>query len=120
MKRHKLTTRLLVPIMIVLILFPPLSCLIFSRTARQYAVSSALQDLDTLQKRLYPLLADGLSGDAGGQSQTADFLSRIGPLMANTNGNARLIILGPRLQVVYPRDERCGKRSCRWPGSWPG
>lgn len=106
MKRHKLMTRLLVPLMIVLLLFPPLSCLIFSRTARQYAVSSALQDLDTLQKRLYPLLADGLSDDPDGRGQSADFLSRIGPLMANTNGNARLLILGPRLQVIYPRDEQ--------------
>ena len=69
MKRHKLTTRLLVPIMIVLILFPPLSCLIFSRTARQYAVSSALQDLDTLQKRLYPCWRTAFQATPAGRAR---------------------------------------------------
>ena len=104
MKRHKLTTRLLIPIMIVLLLFPPLSCLIFSRTAWQYAMDSALRDLEALQQRLRPLMADSFSSDTGEQEQVAAFLSQIGPLMANTNGNARLIILGSRLQAIYPRD----------------
>ncbi len=109
MKRHKLMTRLLVPIMIVLFLFPPLSCLIFSRTAQQYARDSALEDLEMLQQRLRPLILDSFSNDDGAQEQVAAFLSQIGPLMANTNGNARLIILGSRLQTLYPRDEQMQK-----------
>ena len=41
MKRQTLLSRLLLPVLVVLLLLPPLSCLIFQRAAARYAYGEA-------------------------------------------------------------------------------
>ncbi len=112
MKKQKLFGRLLIPTMIALILLPPLSCLIFSGTAKQYAYHEARKDLATLQQNILPLMKSdfltsdetGLSG-TGSSDEVRSFLGKVGPLVARMGGDARLMILESRMHVIYPRDE---------------
>lgn len=80
-KKQRLLGRLLLPTMTVLLLLPPLSCLIFSRAAKQYAYAKAAEDLETLQQTVLPLMrscfldqsetADGEGGGLGTDSDQA-------------------------------------------------
>ena len=48
MKRQTLLSRLLLPVLVVLLLLPPLSYLIFQRAAARYAYGEAAGDLEDL------------------------------------------------------------------------
>ena len=61
MKTQKIRTRLLLPALVVFLLLPPLSCLIFQWAARQYAYTEAAQDLERLQQNLLPIMASCFS-----------------------------------------------------------
>ncbi len=57
----KIFSRILLPIMIVLILLPPLSCIIFYQTAKQYAYDKAAKELEMIQKEILPLMENSFS-----------------------------------------------------------
>ncbi|WP_428817493.1 HAMP domain-containing sensor histidine kinase [Clostridium butyricum] len=137
-RKQRLLSRILLPTICVLLLLPPISCLIFSNTANQYAHAKASDELDTLQQNTLPLFrnsftdwngpkdsygtvpntakramitdADRSKADENNKiytnEQVRTFLSQIGPLMQKIGGDARLIILGGEMQVVYPYDEQ--------------
>ena len=117
MKKQTIFRRILLPAMIALLLLPPLSCLIFRRTAENYAYAEAIQELELLQQDIFPILQNSFS-DTGSQilelrSKAArpsdpvkDFLLQISSLMRKTNGTAKLMILESRMKVIYPRDEQ--------------
>lgn len=168
-RKQRLLSRILLPTIIVLLLFPPISCLIFSHAASKYAYTKASDELKTLQQNILPLMESSFahrsgvvdSSDAdsditgsksdtalttrnnrvfgpkeskiqgGGSTDTATpekntvanpksaenhgnppgtqirtFLRQVGPLMHRIGGDAHLIILGGKMQVIYPHDEQ--------------
>lgn len=56
MKQQTLLSRLLLPVLVVLLLLPPLSCLIFQQAAARYAYGEASGDLEDLQQNILPLM----------------------------------------------------------------
>ena len=109
MKRQTLLSRLLLPVLVVLLLLPPLSCLIFQRAAARYAYGEAAGDLKDLQQNILPLMENSFAGQAdtpeAASEQVGDFLRQAGPLVHRMGGRASLMILGPDFRMVYPRDE---------------
>lgn len=107
MRKHKLFNRLLIPTLIVLLLLPPLSCLIFYQSARQYAYNEASRDLEALHQKILPLMNSSFAvSDSTPSGQVKDFLSQVGPLMSRTSGDARLMILEARMHLIYPRNDQ--------------
>lgn len=105
MRTQKIFSRLLVPVMVALLLLPPLSCLIFQQAAKRYAYNEAVQELQTLQERIVPIMEHSFS--VGGEDDPIkSFLGKAGPLASQMGGNARLMILAGQMQVIYPRDEQ--------------
>ena len=105
MRTQKIFSRLLVPTMMALLLLPPLSCLIFHRAAKRYAYNEAVQELAALQERIVPIMEQSFSGDDE-DDPIKSFLGKAGPLASQMGGNARLLILAGKMQVIYPRDEQ--------------
>lgn len=105
MRTQKIFSRLLVPVMVALLLLPPLSCLIFQQAAKRYAYNEAVQELQTLQERIVPVMEHSFSG-GGEDDPIKAFLGKAGPLASQMGGNARLMILAGQMQVIYPRDEQ--------------
>lgn len=105
MRTQKIFSRLLVPTIVTLLLLPPLSCLIFQQAAKRYAYNEAVRELQTLQKRIVPIMEDSFSG-SGEDDPLRTFVGRAGPLAAQIGGSARLLILAGQMQVIYPRDEQ--------------
>lgn len=105
MRTQKIFSRLLVPVMVALLLLPPLSCLIFQQAAKRYAYNEAVQELQTLQERIVPIMEHSFSSD-GEDDPIKTFLGKAGPLASQMGGNARLMILAGQMQVIYPRDEQ--------------
>lgn len=105
MRTQKIFSRLLVPMMVALLLFPPLSCLIFQQAAKRYAYHEAVQELKTLQERIVPIMEHSFSG-GGEVDPIKSFLGKAGPLASQMGGSARLMILAGEMQVIYPRDEQ--------------
>ena len=105
--------RIIILVMIVLILLPPLTCLIFYGAARQSAYDDARRDLENMQAKILPLMESSFP-QGGDTPQTEEndpvrtFLSRVTPMVAATEGNAKLMILAGRteLNAIYPRDEK--------------
>ena len=64
MKRQTLLSRLLLPVLVVLLLLPPLSCLIFQRAAARYAYGEAAGDLKDLPQNILPLMENSFAGQA--------------------------------------------------------
>lgn len=136
MKKHNLFQRLLFPTMLILLLLPPLSCLIFYHAAKQYAYKEAIQNLETFQQDILPLMESSFavsSSDAIAQSiersdtigqsaadvdnstnasstnmteQEKKFLYQVSPMAARMNGESQLMILESHMRVIYPRDEQ--------------
>ena len=112
MRTQKIFSRLLIPTMVALLLLPPLSCLIFHQTAKQYAYNEAVQELKTIQDRIVPIMEHSFMSEINGtrKDNTLDpvktFLEKAGPLASQMGGNAKLIVLAGQMQVIYPRDER--------------
>lgn len=105
MRTQKIFSRLLIPTMVALLLLPPLSCLIFHQAAKRYAYNEAVQELQTLQERIVPIMEHSFSGE-GEDDPIKTFLGKAGPLASQMGGNARLLILAGQMQVIYPRDEQ--------------
>lgn len=63
MKKQTIFCHILLPTMIVLLLLPPLSCLIFRHAAEKYAYAEAIHDLELLQQNILPLMQDSFSDD---------------------------------------------------------
>lgn len=105
MRTQKIFSRLLVPVMVALLLLPPLSCLIFQQAAKRYAYNEAVQELQTLQERIVPIMEHSFSG-GGEDDPIKTFLGKAGPLASQMGGSARLMILAGQMQVIYPRDEQ--------------
>ncbi len=110
MKRSSILRRILLPAAIFLLLLPPISYLIFQRAAGEYALSLARRDLRELQKEVLPLIEEtfGVLQDTSEEieaAQSKEFLSRIKPVLRDRAGNAAMLILNNRLEIVYPRDE---------------
>lgn len=104
MRTRKIFSRLLIPTMVVLLLLPPLSCLIFHQAAKRYAYHEAVQELETLQERVVPIMEHSFSG--GDKSDPVKiFLEKAGPLASQMGGTARLMVLAGQMQLIYPRDE---------------
>lgn len=104
MRTQKIFSRLLIPTMVALLLLPPLSCLIFQQAAKRYAYHEAVQELQTLQERIVPIMEHSFS--SGEDDPVRTFVGKAGPLAAQIGGNARLMILAGQMQVIYPRDEQ--------------
>lgn len=105
MRTQKIFSRLLVPVMVALLLLPPLSCLIFYQAAKRYAYHEAVQELQTLQERIVPIMEYSFSGGSE-DDPVRTFVGKAGPLAAQIGGNARLMILAGQMQIIYPRDEQ--------------
>jgi signal transduction histidine kinase len=110
MKKQRLFTRLLFPSLIFLLLLPPLSCLIFQHEAKDYAFEEATRELDSIQKTLLPLIEDSFQtsqkeNNTQSSSNTHNFLLNVGQISHHLNGNTKILVLGTRMQVIYPREE---------------
>ena len=109
MKQQTLLSRLLLPVLVVLILLPPLSCLIFQQAAARCAYGEAAGDLADLQQNILPLMENSFAGQTAtpeeASEQVGNFLRQAGPLAHRMGGRASLMILGPDFRMVYPRDE---------------
>ena len=117
MKQQTLLSRLLLPVLVVLLLLPPLSCLIFQQAAARYAYGEASGDLEDLQQNILPLMENAFEHQAStpeeALEQVGTFLRQAGPMAHRMGGRANLMILGPDFQMVYPRDE--GEREAAAP-----
>ncbi len=106
----KIFSRILLPIMIVLILLPPLSCIIFYQTAKQYAYDKAAKELEMIQKEILPLMENSFSDknteDNDNVEQVRNFLKQITPLLNRINGNSEIMIFSSHMQMVYPKEEQ--------------
>ena len=54
MKKQKLLFRLVIPMMLILFMLPPVSCVVFRQAAHQYAYSEASAELNELQQSILP------------------------------------------------------------------
>lgn len=110
MKQQTLLSRLLLPVLVVLILLPPLSCLIFQQAAGAVCLWGGHGDLADLQQNILPLMENSFAGQTDtpeeASEQVGNFL-RSGQALWPTamGGRASLMILGPDFRMVYPRDE---------------
>lgn len=101
---------------VLLVLLPPLSCLVFHASAMRYAYDEASRELSSLQQQIEPLLESwsakdleaGTSSDAGSSHDegVSGFLKSAGSAASQLGGNARLLILSDTLKMVYPRNEQ--------------
>ena len=64
MKRQSILCRILLPTIAALLLFPPLSCIIFRHTAENYAYQEAAQNLELLQEQIIPIMNQTLDPKA--------------------------------------------------------
>lgn len=110
MIKQSLFNRIMLPAMIVLLLLPPLSCFVFQKAAENDAYDNAAQDLTSLQDKILPLLESSFK-DSSEKYNSArphtsrDFLKRTGQIVHSMNGNARIIIYGSDMQIIYPHNE---------------
>lgn len=108
MKKQNLSGRILLPVIIILLLLPPLSCLIFQQTAKSDALQNASHDLTALQSELVPLMDEFFPQNSSvpqGPEKIRDFLLQSGKAVHRMDGEAKLIILASEMQMIYPRDE---------------
>lgn len=128
MKKQTIFCRTLLPTMIVLMMLPPLSCLIFRHAAEKYAYEEATNGLELLQQNIVPLIQSSFGDESNtvdikpshrdvntlkakdiinsSSEPAGDFLFQISSLMHKTNGNAKLMVFESRMRVIYPRDEQ--------------
>ena len=79
MKRQTLLSRLLLPVLVVLLLLPPLSCLIFQRAAARYAYGEAAGDLKDLQQNILPLMENSFAGQADTPEAASEQVGGLSP-----------------------------------------
>ncbi|MFR8549067.1 MAG: sensor histidine kinase [Lachnospiraceae bacterium] len=110
MRKQTIFFRIFLPTILVLLLLPPLSCLIFHHSAEKYAYKKAALKLDSLQQKITPLIEEYFRSDSDTDivpnDSIPDFLFAIGSLMRKTTGSAKLMIFESRMHVIYPREEQ--------------
>lgn len=62
MKKQKLLFRLVIPMMLILFMLPPVSCVVFRQAAHQYAYSEASAELNELQQSILPAVSEVFDG----------------------------------------------------------
>jgi len=99
---------MLLPTVILLLLLPPLSCLIFQHAAQRYAYAEAARDLKALQQKVLPLMEASFERgpNRNAQDQASAFLRSVSPLVKKICGSANILIFESRMRLVYPRDEQ--------------
>ena len=109
MRKHSLRVRLLVPALLVLVVLPPVSCLIFREAAERYAYEDALNNLQRLQDEMVPLVEKTFPQNAEETmpphaEKVRAFLQQTSAAVRQMAGSANLLILGTEAQLIYPRD----------------
>ena len=110
MKTKKLLHRLLFPSLVILILFPIISCMVFHYTARQYAVRKAEKELAELQALVMPYVNEAFAAesDLAPKERVSMFVRSATPAirrMDGMNGNGRILLFAGNYNMVYPREE---------------
>ncbi len=62
MKKQKLLFRLVIPMMLILFMLPPVSCVVFRQAAHEYAYSEASAELKELQQSILPAVSEVFDG----------------------------------------------------------
>lgn len=109
MKKQTIFFHIFLPTVLVLLLLPPLSCLVFHHSAEKYAYEKAALKLDSLQQKITPLIQECFHNDSDTdivqKNSIPDFLFAISSLMRQTTGSAKLMIFESHMRVIYPREE---------------
>ncbi len=107
MKTKSIFSRILVPALAVVILFPLLSCGIFYICASRYATQEALSNLIELREDIVPIMLDSFSRDSeeSTRQQVAGFVRQAGPVIRSKDTDAKLMLFAGDYKVIYPRDE---------------
>ncbi|WP_125142345.1 sensor histidine kinase [Clostridium transplantifaecale] len=84
MKKQTIFCHILLPTMIVLLLLPPLSCLIFRHAAEKYAYAEAVHDLELLQQNILPLMQNSFSNDSDTDDVKTPHVTRPGSVRPGT------------------------------------
>lgn len=111
MKQNKIFGRIIVPVLIMLIFLPYISCIVFYQAAKSYAYNEAENNLEILLEKILPIMENSFldkdySEAVGNEDKVKFFLSKVGYIASQIGGNARLMILASKMQVIYPRDEQ--------------
>ena len=107
MKKQKIFSRILIPAVIVLLLFPLISSLVFQYAAKRYAYNEAIRDLNKLQQNIEPLIRKRFGeNEEGIQKQARLFLRQISPIVRRMAGKAHLLIFESRMRVIFPYEEQ--------------
>ena len=108
MKKQSLYTRILLPVIFVLLLLPPITYFVFNYAAEQYTIKKTSDDLTAMEKNIIPLITENFQNqdDVSIQEQVKNFLGQAGPLSHRIGGDAQLLILNRDMQLIYPRDEQ--------------
>ncbi len=85
MKKHNLIRRQLFPTMIILLLLPPISSLVFYQAAKQFAYNEAIQNLEAFQQDLIPLMKSSFDVGFSGITSYADSSDAIGQSTENSD-----------------------------------
>ncbi len=110
MKTKKLLHRLLFPSLVILILFPLISCMVFHYTARQYAVRKAESELEELQTLVMPYVNEAFAAesDLAPKERVSMFVRSATPAirrMGKMTGNGQILLFAGNYNIVYPREE---------------
>lgn len=107
MRKQHIFCRILLPVMILLILFPPLSCLIFRKMAEEYAYEEANKDLAALQQNILPILENSFCTEQNisNQEKVTSFLRKVSLIARRMGGNAHMLIFASELRLIYPHEE---------------
>ena len=110
MKTKRLLHRLLFPSLVILILFPVISCMVFHYTARQYAVKKAETELEELQTLVMPYVNEAFAeeSDLAPKERVSLFVRSAAPAirrMGGMTGDGRILLFAGNYSMVYPREE---------------
>ena len=105
-QKRSLLARLLMPTVIVLLLLPPLCCFTFYQAAQRSAYTQAVENLHAMRQTLLPLMRESFERDQDDPAaQSRAFLQQAGPMARRMGTDARMMIFGENMQVIYPREE---------------
>ena len=98
---------ILIPAAVMMICLPLVFFLVFRYTAKEYAYQEAGKELENLKKNVMPLVKNRLYGNSNEEIdiRVQEFLKAVSPLVRKMGGSARMLILEPGLNVVYPKHE---------------
>ena len=107
MKTKSIFSKILVPALAVVIVFPLLSCAIFYVCASKYATQEALSNLIELREDIVPIMLESFNKESeeSTRQQVAGFVRQAGPIIRNKDTDASLMLFAGDYKVIYPRDE---------------